>query len=266
MALFEIFGHGMVIGEVAVMHQRHVNGRKRMGAAGMPDAALGGETLMGNPFVGAQLFNFVILYNGFGITDHLEDHDVPAMREHEGPFFTQRRVIFLIEVEAVLVDEFILHLVAVELLQMVLRNEHIEHQRFHADEVTADIRRQHLQTRHGFPVGDLVELRGGRDIKERLDELRLDFRLQLCVDKRHVQQVMAVEHLPADAELFRDEPHRGDAAALAVAAVVHLARRFVNVPARHRLAAAETDHAAAAFLRLLPNGRGTAGVFSQPFS
>ena len=79
----------------------------------------------------------------------------------------------------------------------------------------------------------------------------LDFRPQLRVDERHVQQVMAVEHFAADAELFRDESHRGDAAALAVPAVVHLARRFVNMPARHRLAAAETDHAATAFLRFL---------------
>ena len=53
----------------------------------------------------------------------------------------------------------------------------------------------------------------------------------------------------ADAELFRDESHRGDAAALAVAAVVHLARRFIDMPARHRLAAAETDHPATTFLR-----------------
>src|ERR1039458_10494047 len=91
MALFEIFGYGMVIGEVAVMHQRHVNGRKRMGATGMPDAALGREPLMGNPFVGAKLLDLVVFDDGFGITDHLEDHDVPAMREHKGPFFAQRR-------------------------------------------------------------------------------------------------------------------------------------------------------------------------------
>jgi len=56
------------------------------------------------------------------------------MREHEGPFFAQRRVVFLVEIETVLADEFVLRLAAVKLLQMVLRNELIEHQRFDADE------------------------------------------------------------------------------------------------------------------------------------
>ena len=248
MALFEIFTHRMVVGKVAVVHQRHVNGRERMGAAGVPDAALGRESLVGDPFVGAQLLDFVILHDGFGIADHLEDHDIPAVREHEGAFFAQGRVILLIEAEAVLADEFVLCRVAVERLQMVLLDELAQYLRLDADKVTADIRREHLEARYGFPVVHLVELRRGGDVEERLDELLLDFRTQMHVDERHVQQVMAVEYLAADAELFRDEPHRGDAAAFAVPAVVHLARRFVNVPARHRLAAAETDHAASAFL------------------
>ena len=77
---------------------------------------------------------------------------------------------------------------------------------------------------------------------------------------------MGVEHFAADAELFRDKPDGGDAAALAVAAVVHLARRLVDMPARHRLAAAESDHAAAAFLRFLPDGRRMIEAFRQSFS
>ena len=142
----------MVIGEVAVVDQRHVDGRERMGAAGMPDAALGREALVGDPFVGAQLLDFVILDDGLGIADHLEDHDVPAVGEHEGPLFAQGGVIFLVEAEAVLVDEFVLRLAAVQLLQMVFRDERIQHLRLDADEIAADIRRQHLQPRHGLPV------------------------------------------------------------------------------------------------------------------
>ena len=43
---------------------------------------------------------------------------------------------------------------------------------------------------------------------------------------------MVVEHFAADAELLRDKSDRGDAAAFAVAAVVHLAGRLVNMLAR----------------------------------
>ena len=175
MPLLEVFGHRMVIGEVAVVHQRHVDGRKRMGAAGMPDAALGREPLVGNPFVGAQLFDLVIFHDGLGIADHLENHDVPAVREHEGPLLAQRRVIFLIEAEAVLVDEFVFGLAAVQLLQIVFRDERIQHVRLDADEIAADIRRHHFQAGHGFPVVHLVELRGGGDIEIRRDELLLRF-------------------------------------------------------------------------------------------
>ena len=70
----------------------------------------------------------------------------------------------------------------------------------------------------------------------------LDARFQ----KGHVQHVIIVQHLPADAELLGHKPDRGDAAALAVAAVVHLLRRLVDMPAGNRLGAAETDNAAAA--------------------
>ena len=227
------------------------DGRRRGARRGPWWGIAGGRSIRG-----AQILDIVILHDGLGIADHLEDHDVPAVREHEGAFFAQGRVILLIEAEAVLADEFILRLAAVERLQMVLLDELAQHLRLDADKVTADIRREHLEPRHGFPVVHLVELCRGGDVEERLDELFLDFRTHLRVDERHVQQVMAVEYLAADAELFRDESHRGDAAALAVPAVVHLARRFVNVPARHRLAAAETDHAAAAFLCFLPKGRG----------
>ena len=95
-----------------------------------------------------------------------------------------------------LLDELVLRLAAVELFQMVLRDERIEHQRFDADKVTAHIRRQYFQSRHGFPVVHLVELAGCGDIEARLDELLLDFRPHFRVNERDMQQVMAVEHLP----------------------------------------------------------------------
>jgi len=66
------------------------------------------ETSGGNPFVGAQLLDLVILHDGFGKADHLENHECPGRARARRPAFHLGRVIFLIEAEAVLVDELVL--------------------------------------------------------------------------------------------------------------------------------------------------------------
>ncbi len=45
MALFEIFGDGMVIGKVPVMHEGDVDGGKRVGAGRLLNASLGREAM-----------------------------------------------------------------------------------------------------------------------------------------------------------------------------------------------------------------------------
>ena len=266
LTLLEVLADGMVIGKVAVMHQGHVNGRKRMGAARVPDAALGRETLVGNPFVRAQVLNLVVLDDRFGEPDDLEDHDVPPMREHEGPFLPERRVVFLIQAEAVLVDKLGFRFLAVQRLQIVPGDERVQHLRFDAHKIAADRRRHHLKPRHGLPVFELVELAGRGDVEVRGDELRLDFGPHLGVNERQVQQVMAVEDFAADPKLLGDQPHRGDAASLAIAPVVHLAGRFIDMLARHRLAATETHDPAAPFLGFLLQARGVVERLGQPSS
>jgi hypothetical protein len=62
---------------------------------------------------------------------------------------------------------------------------------------------------------------------------------------------MAVEDFAADPKLRGDQPDCGDAAALSIAPVVHLAGGFIDMLARYRLAATETDDAAAPFLGFL---------------
>ncbi len=61
--------------------------------AGMPYAPLGRETLVGDPDMGAQVPDFIIINDGFGESDHLEDHDVPAVRENKGPLVADGGVI-----------------------------------------------------------------------------------------------------------------------------------------------------------------------------
>ena len=77
----------------------------------------------------------------------------------------------------------------------------------------------------------------------------VDFIIQKC----DVKHILVVQDLPADAELFRHKPHSSNTAAFAVSAIVHLARRLVNMLARHGLTAAKTDDAAAALFGLFPD-------------
>ena len=67
MPFSQVFAYRMIVGEVAVMHQRGIDAAEGMGAAGMPDTALGGKALMRNPDMGAQVFDLIIFDDGFGI-------------------------------------------------------------------------------------------------------------------------------------------------------------------------------------------------------
>ena len=86
----------------------------------------------------------------------------------------------------------------------------------------------------------------------------LDLAAGRRVQQRHLEDVVLVEHLARDAQLFGHQAAGRDAAALAVAAVAHLDRRLVDVLAAHRDGAGEAGDAAAAF------GLGRAGGTSRP--
>jgi len=98
------------------------------------------------------------------------------------------------------------------------------------------------------------------------DELRLDFGPDLGVDEREVQQVMGVQDLAADPKLLGHQPDGSDAAPFPIAPIVHLPGRFIDMLARDRLAAAETDYPAAPLLGFLLGGPGVVQRLGQPLS
>ena len=59
-ALAQVLGDPVVVGEVAVVHQRLVHADEGMRAAGMPDAALGRVALVGDPDVRRQVLQAVV--------------------------------------------------------------------------------------------------------------------------------------------------------------------------------------------------------------
>jgi hypothetical protein len=82
----------MVVGEVAVVDQRLVHAHERVRAAGVPHAALGGVALVGDPDVGFEVLELVVLDVLLGVAHQLEHQLVAAVREHEGALFAERGV------------------------------------------------------------------------------------------------------------------------------------------------------------------------------
>ena len=103
----QVLGHRVVVGEVAVVDQGLVQADERVGAAGMPDAALGRIALVGDPDVGPRVRHAVILHGRLGEAHDLDDDQVPGVREHEGPLVAQRGVELVVQPDRVLEDELV---------------------------------------------------------------------------------------------------------------------------------------------------------------
>ncbi|MCX7005739.1 MAG: hypothetical protein NTY53_00515 [Kiritimatiellaeota bacterium] len=94
-------------------------------------------------------------------------------------------------------------------------------------------------------IGDGRDALRERDIELRQDELALDLGVHRGVEQRDLDQVVRVQHFARDADFLRHEADGGDAAALAVAAVLHLHRGLIDETAADRYRARKARHAAA---------------------
>jgi hypothetical protein len=59
-ALAQVLAHRKIVGEVAVMHQGHVQRREGVGPAGVPDPPPGGIALVRDPDVGLEIQELVV--------------------------------------------------------------------------------------------------------------------------------------------------------------------------------------------------------------
>ncbi len=87
--LAEVLGNGVIVGKVAVVDEGLVQPGERVGAAGVPDAPLGRVALVGDPDVGLEGLELVVLGDLLRVADDLEDHHIPAVGEDEGPLFAR---------------------------------------------------------------------------------------------------------------------------------------------------------------------------------
>ena len=246
-ALAQVFAHGKVVGEVAVVHQGGVQRRKGVGAAGVPHPAPGGVALVGDPDVGLEIQEIVVEGGFFGVAHDLEDHEVAPLGEHKGLFLPQGGIISLVQLVAVLGDELVFHLAPGDMIELVLLDEMLEHLGLHPHEVLPDLRGFDHQARQIPPVVDGGLAPGVVHPEDLGDEPGLHRGPGLGVQVGDLNQVIVIQDFLGNPQGVGIQAHRGDAAALAVAPVVHLHRGLEDVAAGHRDAAGKAGDPAAAF-------------------
>ena len=117
----------------------------------------------------------------------------------------------------------------------------------HADEVAVHVGWTHLEADRPVILDRRNPLRE-RHVEPRQDELTLHLGVDRRLQQRDLQQVMRREDLARHAHFLGHQARGRNAAALAVAAVLHLDRRLVNELAAHGNRAGKAGNAAAAFL------------------
>ena len=210
---------------------------------------------MGDPHMGLEVLELVVLHVLLGVADHLEDQQVARVREDEGALLAQGGVVRVVEPVGVAPDELVLQRARLQVLQPGGLGEDLQHVRLDPHHVAVHVGRTDFQAGDVPIVVDvrLAHREGHVEVGE--DELPLQLGVAIGVEQSDLEQVVALEHLVGDAQLLGHQAGGGDAAPLAVAAVLHLFGGLVDEPALDRHRAGKAGDPAAAFLDGLGNYR-----------
>ncbi len=146
-ALAQVLAHRMVVGEVAVVHQRLVQPHERVRATRVPHAALGGVALVRDPHVGTEILQLVVLDVLLGVAHDLEDQLVAAVRQHEGALVAQRGVEGVVQAIGIAPHELVFQLARRQRLQAGGFGKSLQHRRLDPHHVAMHVRRPHRQGR-----------------------------------------------------------------------------------------------------------------------
>jgi hypothetical protein len=172
-ALQQVLGHRVVVREVAVVDQRLVEADKGMRAAGMPHAALRRVALVGDPGVGAEVVELVVLDDLLGVAHDLEHEQVAPVREHERLLFAEGGVERLVQTYGVAIDELVLDVARRKIAEAVLLGEGLQGIGLHAHQVAVDVGRSDLQARHVAVIVHGRHADGESDVEDGLDAFAL---------------------------------------------------------------------------------------------
>ena len=143
--LAQILRDAEVVGEIAIVHERFIHADEGMRPRRMPDASLGGVTLVRDPDMRLQTFEAVVPDDVLGVSHDLENHQIAGMGHDESLLVTQSCVVLLVQPEAVLVDELVFHHPRRCLGQIILLGERLELVLLGAHEVADHVGRTDLQ-------------------------------------------------------------------------------------------------------------------------
>nr|QNO53277.1 hypothetical protein OJOIIACA_00001 [Methanosarcinales archaeon ANME-1 ERB6] len=126
-ALFKVFHYGVVVGEITIVNESFMHSHEWVSTTGMPYPAPCGITLMRYPDMSSEILKFIISYYVLCITNDLQYHHIPAVREHKRPLFAERSVELRIDFEAILIDELVFCPSSVYIRQFIFSYELIKH-------------------------------------------------------------------------------------------------------------------------------------------
>src|SRR6266849_7719835 len=121
--LCQILHYGMIVRKITIVDERLVQSDKRVCTAGMPDTALRRIPVVADPDVSLEILQPIVLHHVIPIPDQFENNQVLSVRNDECFLLSQRRVVFMVEPVAVLVDELVLELADLVCTKIVLSSE-----------------------------------------------------------------------------------------------------------------------------------------------
>ncbi len=206
---------------------------------------------MRDPHVGAEVLQLVVLHVLLGVAHDLEDQLIAAVRQYEGTLVAQRGVEGVIQFVGIAPHELVFQLARGERLQSGGFGKRLQHRGLDPHHVAVHVGRPYRQSGNVAVIGDVILARGQRHVEIGQDELLFQLRVHRLIEQRELDQVVRIQHLARHANLLGHQAGGRDAAALAVAAVLHLDGRLVDELAAHRDGAGEPGDAAAAFFGAL---------------
>src|SRR4030042_2323362 len=221
----------MIIGEITVMHQSFVHADEWMGSSRVPDPPFRRIALMSDPAVCLEILQKIILGHLFRISDDLEDHHIPPVREDERLLLSQGGIVLMVYPIRILIDEFIFNFFWVHCFNSVFDGKTIQNSWFNPDEISPHVRRVDAEPVNFSKIIHRGDPFSFMDFHTRGDTGFFKSASATLIQEGDLEQIMGVQYVLIDPKAFRGESDGCNPTTFSVSAALHLKRGFINVAA-----------------------------------
>ncbi len=193
--LAQILCHGVVVGKIAVVHQGFVESHKGMSPSRMPDFSLGGVSLVGDPYMGLEIVQLIILHDLLSISYNFEDKEIPAVAQHKSMLFPISVIIGFVNVETVLVDEFILNPPCGHFFQTILVYKMTQHFRFHPYKIPEHFGWFHIQPPNIPVIRHMGDPLRKMHVEKSIDKARFKIRNHIFIEYGNLKDIVFFKDL-----------------------------------------------------------------------